>query len=120
VKPVLVAIAGAAGALARYGIGVRFGGRSFPWATLGINLTGSLLLGFLMKFSLDRGWTDTTTVPLAIGFIGAYTTFSTFSYETFNLARNDRSGLAAAYVIASVVGGVLAAVIGYVAARRIA
>jgi fluoride exporter len=118
VKPVLVAIAGAAGALARYGVGVAFGGRTFPWATLAINVTGSLLLGFVLKFGLDRGWADTTTAPLAIGFIGAYTTFSTFSYETFNLARTDRTALAVGYVVASVVGGVLAALVGYMAARR--
>ena len=119
-KVVLVGIAGAAGALARYGIGLAVGGRSFPWSTLGINLSGSFVLGFVLAFGLERGWSETTTVPLAIGFLGAYTTFSTFSYETFTLARTDRAMLAAVYVAVSVVGGVLAAFAGYTLARRVA
>lgn len=119
-KVVLVGIAGAAGALARYGIGLAVGGRSFPWSTLAINITGSFLLGFVLAYGIERGWSETTTVPLAIGFLGAYTTFSTFSYETFTLARTDRAALAAIYVAVSVVGGVLAALVGYSVARRMA
>lgn len=119
-KVVLVGIAGAAGALARYGISIAVGGRSFPWSTLGINISGSFLLGFLLAFGIERGWSETTTVPLAIGFLGAYTTFSTFSYETFTLARTDRALLAAIYVAVSVAGGVLAALVGYTVGRRVA
>jgi len=118
VKVLLVGIAGAAGALARYGISLAVGGRSFPWSTLGINITGSFLLGFLLAFGVDRGWSESTTVPLAVGFLGAYTTFSTFSYETFTLARTDRALLAAVYVGMSVIGGFLAAAVGYHLARR--
>ena len=119
-KVVLVGIAGAAGALARYGVSIAIGGRSFPWSTLGINITGSFLLGFLLAFGIERGWSETTTVPLAVGFLGAYTTFSTFSYETFTLARTDRALLAAIYVAVSVIGGVFAAFAGYTIARRVA
>ncbi len=119
-KVVLVGIAGALGALARYGIGLAIGGRSFPWSTLGINITGSFLLGFVMAFGIERGWSESTMVPLAIGFLGAYTTFSTFSYETFTLARTDRALLAAAYVAVSVAGGIIAALVGYTVARRLA
>lgn len=117
-KVLLIGIAGAGGALARYGIGLAVGSRSFPWATLGINITGSFLLGFVLAFGLERGWSETTTLPLAVGFLGAYTTFSTFSQDTFALARNDRAMAAGAYVVASVVGGVLAAFAGYTVARR--
>ena len=120
VRVVLVAIAGAAGALTRYGVGLAVGVRSFPWATLGINLTGSLLLGFVLAMSIERGWSETSVVPLSVGFLGAYTTFSTFSYETFTLVRTDRAPTALAYVLASVVGGVLVAAAGYAAARRVA
>lgn len=119
-KVVLVAVAGAAGALARYGVGSAIGVRSFPWATLGINLTGSLVLGFVLAMSVEREWSAMTVAPIAIGFLGAYTTFSTFSYETFTLVRTDRAVTALAYVAASLAGGVLAAAAGYVAARRIA
>jgi hypothetical protein len=78
VTTALVAIASAVGALARYAIGRAVGVRSFPWATLGINLTGSFLLGLVLALGVQRDWPDTTTIPLAVGFLGAYTTFSTF------------------------------------------
>lgn len=119
-KVVLVAIAGAAGALARYGIGVAVGVRSFPWATLGINLTGSLLLGFVVTLGLERRWSDVSVVPITVGFLGAFTTFSTLSYETFTLLRTGRAATALVYVGASVVGGVLAAAAGYLTARQVA
>ena len=116
----MIAIAGAAGALCRYGLGVAIGVRSFPWTTLGINLTGSLLFGFIVAFSAERGWSSTTTLPITIGFLGAYTTFSTFSYEAFKMIDNDRVAAAMAYIVASVLGGVLLAAAGYTAARRLA
>jgi CrcB protein len=119
-KVTLVALAGAAGALSRYGIGVAVGVRSFPWATLGINLTGSFLLGFVITTGTERGWPETATVPIAIGFLGAYTTFSTFSFETYTLLRTDRAAVAATYVGISILGGIAAAALGYAAARAIA
>lgn len=95
------------------------GGRSFPYATLGINLAGSFLLGVLLTLRSGRGWSINVTVPLAVGFLGAFTTFSTFSYETQLLLRTDRPVAAGAYV-AAVVGGVLAAFIGYGVGRGLA
>jgi CrcB protein len=109
----LIALAAAAGALSRYGLGRAIGVRSFPWATLGINLSGSLLLGLVVAIGIERSWSETTMVPLTVGFLGAYTTFSTFSYETYTLMRTDRSSQAAVYVLVSVVGGVFAAFAGY-------
>lgn len=117
-KVFLIAVAAAAGALARYGIGVAIGDRAFPWATMSINITGSFALGLLLPFGLDRGWSDTTLLPITVGFLGAYTTFSTFSYETFTLLRTDRATSALVYVAASVVGGLLAASAGYALAAR--
>jgi fluoride exporter len=120
VRIVLIAAAGAAGALARYGIGVAVGARTFPWATLGINITGSFLLGFILAYGFERGWSDTTLLPISVGFLGAYTTYSTFSNETFTLLRTDRAPTALLYVAASLIGGVLAAAAGYAIARRAA
>jgi CrcB protein len=117
VTPVLIAVAGAAGALARWGIGSAVGTRSFPWATLGINLAGSFVLGVVLKLAIDRGWPDTTTLPLAVGFLGAFTTFSTFSVETHTMLRDDRLAAAALYVGISVLGGIAAAAAGYALAR---
>jgi CrcB protein len=119
-KILLVAVAGAAGALTRYGIATAIGVRSFPWATLAINLSGSFVLGLLLTAGIQRGWPENTVIPLSVGFLGAYTTFSTFSYETFTLGRADRFVSAAVYVAVSVTGGILAACAGYLLARRIA
>lgn len=114
---VLVGMAGAAGAVVRYRIGQSVGPRTFPWPTLAINLVGSFLLGLLVKLAVDRGWPDTTTMPLGVGFLGSFTTFSTFSVETQTMLRADRFAAAGAYIAASVLGGIAAAALGYLAAR---
>ncbi|MSO86104.1 MAG: CrcB family protein [Acidimicrobiia bacterium] len=119
-KVALLAVAGAAGALTRYGVGNWFGTRTFPWSTLGINLVGSFALGVILQLGDLRGWSDTRTTPLAVGFLGAFTTFSAFSYEVQELLRADRIGSAAGYVALSVGGGVLVAFAGYAAARTFA
>jgi CrcB protein len=116
VKVVLVALAGAAGALARYGIGSAVGPRDFPWSTLGINMAGSFALGLLLRTGDLRGWPDVVTLCLGVGFLGAFTTFSTFSVETQSMLRDGRNAAAAFYVLASVVGGVALAAAGYAVA----
>lgn len=115
-KVVAIAVAGALGALARFGVGSAVGARSFPWATLPINVAGSFALGFALRAGEQRGWSDVTTAAISIGFLGAFTTFSTFSVEAQTMLREGRSVAAAAYVAASVVGGILAAALGYVLA----
>lgn len=119
-RAALVGVAGAVGALTRYGIGAAIGVRSFPWATLGINVVGSFLLGLLVTLGAERQWSSNVTVPLAVGFLGAFTTFSTFSYETQTLIRTGRAVTALTYVGASVVVGVVAAAAGYMTARGLA
>jgi CrcB protein len=113
----LIALAGAAGALARYGINQAVGPRSFPWATLAINVAGSLLLGFVLGGPIAQRWPGTPTLGIAVGFLGAFTTFSTFSYETASLLRADRPVAAFGYVAASVLAGLAASAIGYVVGR---
>lgn len=115
-----VGLAGAFGAVARYRIGLAVGARTFPWATLGINLAGCLLLGIVLAGPAAERWPASLTAAVAVGFLGAFTTFSTFGYETFTLLRTGRAGTAALYVLASVVGGVLAAGAGYAAGRALA
>lgn len=118
-KLVLIGIAGAAGALARYGTTQWVGTRTFPWATLGINIAGSFLLGFVLAHGAGRNWSDTALVPVSVGFLGAFTTYSTFSNETFTMLRTDRAATALLYVAASLVGGLVAAALGYATARRL-
>lgn len=110
---IAIAIAGAFGALARYGVGRPIGFRSFPWATLAINVAGYVLLGFLMRSAIGRQWSPVLTSAVSIGFLGAFTTFSTFSVEMLILLRDGRVVDAALYAGASVIGGVAAAALGY-------
>ena len=65
----------------------------------------------------DRGWSDYTTLPLGVGFLGAFTTFSTFSVETQTMLLAGRLAAAGAYIVASVLGGIAGAALGFLAAR---
>jgi fluoride exporter len=120
VRVSLIGLAGAAGALSRYWVGLQWGGRPFPWATLGINLIGSLLLGAALRAGADRSWSDTATLAVSVGFLGAFTTFSTFSYEAQDLLRDGRVAAAATYSGLSVVGGIAAAALGWALASAAA
>lgn len=108
-----IALAGALGAVARYRIAVAVGVRSFPWATLGINLVGCFALAMLLTGPAADRRPMSVNITLSVGFLGAFTTFSTFGYETFTMLRTDRAGTAFMYVLASLIGGVVAAAAGY-------
>jgi CrcB protein len=116
---VLVAVLGATGALARYGLGSWLGGGSFPWTTLGINVVGCFALGYLLVWGPEH-LDDRVATGLGVGLLGGFTTFSTFGVETHRLVREDRITAALAYAGLSVGLGVLAAAAGYAAARRAA
>ena len=105
-------LGGAAGALARYALQglVQPAGGTFPVGTLAVNLLGALLLGFLMRYLLASGMVSPELrAGLTIGFCGAFTTMSTFSYETVALFTDGELWRATLYVIGSV-GGSLAAI----------
>lgn len=112
---VYVAVGGAIGALARYGVsGWMHGwsGTALPWGTLLVNLSGSLLLGFSFPFFDRLAASPEIRALVAVGFFGAYTTFSTFSYETVRLLQAGNWGRAGGYVLGSVLLGVLGAWFG--------
>ena len=115
-----VGLGGFAGANARYLLGIwvatRFG-TTFPYGTFIINVTGSFILGVIMGLLDAHVLAPAVRLSLAIGFIGAYTTFSTFTYETLRLVENGSLLLAAANVVGSVVVGMLAAIAGLAAGR---
>ncbi len=114
---------GIAGAEARYAVGLWAAARwgsAFPWGTLLINLTGSFILGFYLTLVTERFvGRSTTRLLVATGFLGAYTTFSTFSYETVSLVQRGAFGPAAAYVALSLIGGLIAVFAGIVAAHAL-
>ena len=123
---VLIAIgfAGALGALARYGVSLaalRWFGEDFPYGTLGVNLAGCFLLGVLAELTMeDAGLAPQTRAILGTGFLGAFTTFSTFGVETYRAMQVGAWGVAASNVALNVVGGngQLAARVGLASALR--
>ncbi len=124
VRAELLAIAagGAAGALARVGLSQTFPttpGR-WPWVTFAINVVGSLLLGYIVTRLQKRLPLSTLHRPLlATGLCGTFTTFSTVQVELLGMIDHGRYGLAFAYVAASVLGGLLAVLLGSALARRV-
>ena len=120
----VIAVAGAAGALARYGVGVAFASRGrelFPWATFIVNVTGSFVIGVLFAGLSDRTpGGQLLRIALTVGFLGAYTTFSAFSLETFRLIETGRLGLAALNGGASVAAGLTACAAGIAVGRAVA
>lgn len=116
-----VAVGGGLGASARYGLGGwlanRFG-TGFPVGTFVINLTGSLLIGVILTLLTEQLVVDPLWRRLiVIGFLGGYTTFSSFTYEAFALAEQGAWGRATFYVLGSNILGLLACYSGVVMAR---
>jgi len=110
------------GAAARYGVSraITSPPDHFPWATLWTNVSGSLVLGFLVVVLVGRFPSDRYVRPFAAtGFLGAYTTFSTFSVETDLLVKDGHASTAIVYVVASLVAGVSAVWVGVLAARKL-
>ena len=119
---ILIAVFGAVGTLARYGLqGLVHGrtGGTFPYGTLLVNLSGCFLLGLIGQFTLNRivipaDW----RVAIAVGFFGGYTTFSSFGWETAKMLEDGEWLPATTYVAASVVAGLLLSVAGIRLANR--
>lgn len=88
-------------------------GGGFPWATLFINVLGSLALGVVLRALPDSSAAPAMRALLAVGFCGAFTTFSTFGHETVLLLQKGGYAPAAAYVAASVVASVFAVFVGF-------
>jgi CrcB protein len=118
VEYLFIGLGGFLGANARYVIGgwvARVYGGHFPYGTLLINVSGSFLLGFLVGFLQDRPTTHPNhRLFFAIGFLGAYTTFSTFTAETLRLMQDGHLWSAAIYVFSSVLIGIVGVFLGLI------
>jgi CrcB protein len=118
----MVLVGGGIGSLARYtasaALTARLGSRA-PFATFIVNVTGSFVIGLLMTLFAERFMPHPyARLLLVVGFLGGYTTFSTFEYETYRLTREGAEWLALAYVGASVVAGLAAVWLGAFLAGR--
>ena len=117
-----ICLAGAAGTGARYLIAVwaaqRFGS-SFPYGTLIVNLVGCFSIAAIMHAALTLSWSPTVRSAIVIGFIGGFTTYSSFNYETSRLLEEGAYGPAAVNAIATVVGSFAAGWLGLMFARQL-
>jgi len=123
VRIFLIAVFGAIGMLARYGLQGIVQQRTaavFPTGTLAVNLSGCLLLGFLGQLTLNRMVVSPEMrVAMTIGFFGGFTTFSTFSWETIKMFEDGEWLWGGAYVLASVGIGLAFTLLGIHAANRV-
>ncbi|MBX3179562.1 MAG: fluoride efflux transporter CrcB [Candidatus Hydrogenedentes bacterium] len=119
----VVALSGALGALARYGVyGLvrHLGWQGFPWATFLVNMIGCLLFGIFVSVAEHRiPFADHTKLAVLVGFMGSFTTFSTFAVDAGALLREGQVGLAAVYVIGQNALGIGLIFLGLYAGRYV-
>jgi len=117
-------MAGAAGAVSRYGVGLwsqRYLGNNFAFGTLVVNILGCLLLGLVLELESQTDWVGTSIrLFVAVGFLGAFTTFSTFGFETLKFMQAGNHQLALLNIVANLVLGLLAVWLGWMVARSLA
>jgi len=118
-----IAVGAAVGGVSRFYLAAAIQqrlGSTFPWGTLAINITGSLLLGFLLRYAMATPAISLEVrAMLTVGFCGGYTTFSSYSYETMVLLEDGEIGRAAVYALGSVALALLATFAGFVLAREL-
>ncbi len=116
----IIAVGGAIGSVCRY-VMVDFVQRlthpAFPYGTLAVNVVGSLIVGLISGHIMNMQAHPMIRPALIVGFCGGFTTFSTFSFETFGLINGGEWWRAAIYVVASVVTCIAGAAIGFAATR---
>jgi fluoride exporter len=119
----MVGLGGCLGSILRFWLGSCIGGRlgsRFPYGTFVINITGSFLVGMMLTALAEKTqWSPNWRYLIPIGFIGGYTTFSTFEYETFRLVQDGQMVAAMLNVAGSVVVGFVGVWAGVVAGRSI-
>ncbi len=123
-KYLLIATGGALGSIARYWVGSMVGGRMgtrFPYGTLVINITACVIIGFsLTYFSRRVELSPAWRYLIPVGFVGAYSTFSTYEWETLSTMRSGAFAVAALYAVGSLVLGLAAVWLGSALAEAVA
>ncbi len=102
----LVALGGGVGAWLRFVVGRLVGVTAFPWATLAVNVAGSLAMGLLAGWLARNGSDESWRLLLGVGLLGGFTTFSAFSLELVELIQRGQAGAAIAYALVSVAAGI--------------
>lgn len=114
-----IAAGGAAGSLARYGLAGLINQNNHPWGTVSVNLLGSLAVGLLVGLWGVHHVND-HQLAMTIGFLGGFTTFSTFALDTVTILQDGRVSLAVASILLSVMGSLVVAIIGLALGRALA
>ena len=114
-----VALGGALGAVGRYLVGLSLTtAAGFPWATMSVNILGSLLMGLVIGWlSRQNGGSDALRLFVAVGILGGFTTFSAFSMDLFTLLERRDIAATVLYLGGSLLGGLVAFIIGFMALR---
>ena len=119
---IAIAVGGSLGAVSRYWVSstaYQWLGQGFPYGTLAVNLLGSLVMGFLSVLLVHRFHiSEEIRIGLLAGFLGSFTTFSTFAMDTLHLAGNEAIMKAIVYILFSVLFCILGAWAGLVAAKQ--
>jgi CrcB protein len=118
----LVAVGGALGSVARYGVGRLMGAQlsgTIPWQTFVVNASGAFLIGLALVAAARLGWPGWWRPFLAVGILGGYTTFSAFALETVELALRGSYVTAGGYAVGSLVVGLAAAAAGIFLGRAV-
>lgn len=119
----VISVGAILGANARYFVGLYVAerlGAGWPYGTFIINVTGSLVIGFFLTLVTERYPADPLwRLFFATGFLGAYTTFSSYTFEAAQLARDGAYGLALLYLFGSVLAGMIGVFVGIVAAEQL-
>ena len=118
-----IAIAGGLGSLARYGLGTfvtRRHAGEFPWGTFAVNVLGAFAMGLIFTLATER-WqlSSWLRLSLTVGFLGGFTTFSTMAFEGYRLSADDLPWMTAAYLLGSIVLGLVAVYGGILAGRAL-
>lgn len=122
-KTLLVGSGGFIGANVRYWLAAWVNGRlrsMIPWSTMIINVSGSFLLGLFMGIALAKSWRSEWRLFLAIGVLGGYTTYSTYSYEAARLLEDRSYTAAVVYMAGNALLSVVGAILGLILARAVA
>jgi fluoride exporter len=120
--PIAIGLGAIAGALTRYYLNswaMGICGKDFPWGILGINLSGCFLMGgvFVLATARIPHLSPELYAAIATGFLGSYTTFSSYGLDTLNLALSRSKAIALVYCLGSAIGGVLCTYLGTLCAR---